>query len=64
MKREIAVYLGHEARRVGTLYYEGVGARARVAFAYEESWRVTPDRFALEPWLPLVAGVQFHYQCG
>ena len=62
MKREIAVYLGQEARRVGTLYYEGVGARERVAFAYEESWRVAPDRFALEPWLPLVAGVQFHYQ--
>ena len=60
MKRTIKVFMGDEARFVGTLHYEGVGSRERSAFAYAETWLGTTDRFALEPGLPLVAGPQFH----
>jgi serine/threonine-protein kinase HipA len=60
MKRTIKVFMGDEARLVGTLHYDGVGARERSAFAYDETWLGAGDRFALEPGLPLVAGPQFH----
>ncbi|MCX6877634.1 MAG: type II toxin-antitoxin system HipA family toxin [Verrucomicrobia bacterium] len=60
MKRTIQVYLGDDARRVGTLYFDAVGSRQRSAFAYEDDWLQAADRFALEPGLPLVAGPQFH----
>jgi serine/threonine-protein kinase HipA len=60
MKRTLPVYLGNEARRLGTLHYDINGARERAAFAYDESWLTAPDRFAIEPGLPLVAGAQFH----
>ena len=60
MKRTIKVFVGDEARWVGTLHYDAVGARERAAFAYAETWLGLADRFALEPALPLVAGPQFH----
>lgn len=60
MKRTVQVYLGGEARLVGTLHYDLSGARQRAAFVYDETWLAAPDRFALEPGLPLVAGAQFH----
>lgn len=60
MKRTIKVFIGDEARLVGTLHYDGVGTRERSAFAYDETWLGTTDRFALEPGLPLVAGPQYH----
>ncbi|MCX6868717.1 MAG: HipA domain-containing protein [Verrucomicrobia bacterium] len=60
MKRTIQVYLGDDAQRVGTLYFDAVGFRQRSAFAYEDDWLQAADRFALEPGLPLVAGPQFH----
>jgi len=60
MKRTIKVFMGDEARLVGTLHYDGVGTRERSAFAYDETWLGAADRFALEPGLPLVAGPQFH----
>jgi serine/threonine-protein kinase HipA len=60
MKRTIQVYLGDEARRVGTLHFDAVGSRQHSAFAYEDSWLKAADRFALEPGLPLVAGPQYH----
>lgn len=60
MKRTIQVCLGDEARPVGTLHYDLSGARERAAFAYDDTWLAAPDRFALEPGLPLVAGAQFH----
>lgn len=59
MKRTIQVYLGDDARRVGTLHFDAVGARQHSAFAYEDSWLKAADRFALEPGLPLVAGPQY-----
>ncbi len=60
MKRTIQVYLGDDARRVGTLHFDAVGARQHSAFAYEDSWLKAADRFALEPGLPQVTGPQYH----
>jgi serine/threonine-protein kinase HipA len=59
MKRTIQVYLGDDARRVGTLHFDAVGSRQHSAFAYEDSWLKAADRFALDPALPLVAGPQY-----
>ena len=56
MKRTISVFLGNEARRVGTLHYDLAGPRKRFAFSYEDSWLKEQDRFALDPVLPLVSG--------
>lgn len=60
MKRSLHVHLGDEGRLAGTLHYEQNGAREHAAFAYDEAWLSGPDRFALAPALPLVAGPQFH----
>ncbi len=60
MKRTLQVFIGNETRLVGTLHYDQNGAREHAAFAYDESWLTAPDRFALEPNLPLVTGAQFH----
>jgi serine/threonine-protein kinase HipA len=60
MKRTIQVFLGDEARLVGTLHYDLSGTRERAAFAYDEAWLAAKDGFALEPGLPLVTGAQFH----
>lgn len=60
MSRSLQVLLGTEGRLVGTLHYEQSGAREHAAFAYDAAWLAAPDRFALEPNLPLVTGVQFH----
>ena len=59
MKRTLKVFVGEDARLVGTLHYDGVGSRERSAFAYDETWLGSADRFALEPGLPLVAGPQY-----
>lgn len=60
MKQTIQVCLGDDARLVGTLHYDLSGAREHAAFFYDETWLAAPDRFALEPGLPMVAGAQFH----
>lgn len=60
MNRTLQVHVGNEGRLVGALHYDQNGARERSAFVYDETWLAAPDRFALEPNLPLVAGSQFH----
>jgi serine/threonine-protein kinase HipA len=60
VKRTLQVYLGNESRLVGTLHYDQTGAREHAVFSYDEAWLGAPDRFALEPNLPLVSGAQFH----
>jgi serine/threonine-protein kinase HipA len=60
MKRTLKVCVGDEGRLVGTLHYDHSGVREHAAFAYDESWLAAADRFALEPNLPLVTGMQFH----
>jgi serine/threonine-protein kinase HipA len=58
----IDVFLGETARQVGILRFEAQGARQSAGFEYHPDWLAAPDRFALEPGLPLVAGMQFHPQ--
>lgn len=60
MKRTIGVFLGDATGRVGTLHFEARGRRQNAAFEYDREWLDRADRFALEPGLPLVAGLQFH----
>src|SRR5690349_19278099 len=60
MTRNIKVFIGDESGWVGTLHYDAVGSRERAAFSYADGWLVSPDRFAIDPTLPLVAGPQFH----
>ena len=60
MKRTIAVFIGEAARQVGTLRFDAQGARQSAAFEYHVSWLASDDAFAIEPNLPLVAGMQFH----
>lgn len=60
MKRTIGVHLGDAAVLVGTLRYDRQGARESASFEYAPSWLASPDRFAIEPNLPLVSGPQFH----
>lgn len=60
MKRTLQVFLGDEPRLVGTLHHDQSGAREHAAFTYAPEWLAAPDRFAIEPSLPLVGGPQFH----
>lgn len=59
MKRSIRVCLGDEGRPLGTIHYDSVGARETAAFEYDPTWLAAPDRFAIDPALPLLAGPQF-----
>ncbi|SDQ81845.1 type II toxin-antitoxin system HipA family toxin [Pseudoxanthomonas sp. CF125] len=62
MRRVLDVFLGETARQVGTLRFEAQGARQSAGFEYHPDWLAAADRFALEPGLPLVSGMQFHQQ--
>jgi serine/threonine-protein kinase HipA len=62
MKRTVAVWLGDTARQVGTLRFDVQGARQSAGFEYHSSRLASDDAFAIEPNLPLVAGMQFHKQ--
>ncbi|MDP1697915.1 MAG: HipA domain-containing protein [Xanthomonadaceae bacterium] len=60
MKRTINVLLGESARPLGVLRFDAQGTRYSAGFEYHPDWLAAPDRFAIEPGLPLVAGMQFH----
>ncbi len=60
MRRTIRVALGENARDLGTLRFDALGARESTAFEYDAAWLAAADRFAIDPGLPLVAGPQFH----
>lgn len=62
MKKVLDVFLGQGMRQVGTLRFEAQGARQSAGFEYHPDWLAADDRFALEPGLPLVAGMQYHQQ--
>ena len=64
MRRTIGIQIGDEARGVGLLHYNQQGNRESAGFEYDAGWLAAPDRFALEPALPLVAGSQFHRKVG
>ncbi|MBK8283508.1 MAG: type II toxin-antitoxin system HipA family toxin [Ahniella sp.] len=60
MKRVLDVFLGNNSCQVGTLRFEARGARQNACFEYHPDWLASGQRFALEPGLPLVSGMQFH----
>lgn len=60
MKRVLDVFLGQNERQVGVLRFEVQGARQSAGFEYHPDWLASDDRFALEPGLPLVTGMQYH----
>lgn len=62
MRRVLDVFLGDTAHQVGTLRFEAQGARQSAGFEYHQNWLGNDERFALEPGLPLVAGMQYHQQ--
>jgi serine/threonine-protein kinase HipA len=64
MRRDVRVCIGEVPRVVGTLRYDKQGARESAAFEYDASWLRAPDRFAIEPALPVIPGPQFHRKTG
>jgi serine/threonine-protein kinase HipA len=64
MRRSITVHIGADGMALGTLRYDQQGARESAAFEYDASWLAAPDRFSIEPGLPLVGGPQFHRKTG
>jgi serine/threonine-protein kinase HipA len=60
MNRTIKVFVGESARLVGVLRFDIQGARQSAGFEYHPTWLEAEDAFAIEPNLPLVAGMQFH----
>jgi serine/threonine-protein kinase HipA len=60
VRRTIGVFIGGQARRVGSLHFDADGARESASFEYAAEWLASTERFALAPTLPLVAGPQFH----
>ncbi len=60
MKRTIRVHLGETRRLLGALHYNREGARESAIFEYDATWLRAPDRFAIDPTLPLQPGPQFH----
>jgi serine/threonine-protein kinase HipA len=64
MRRSIAIHIGAEATALAALRYDQQGARESVAFEYDAGWLAAPDRFSIEPGLPLVGGPQFHRKTG
>jgi len=64
MKRAIQVALGTEAVPLGELRYDRQGRRESAAFMYTRDWLTHPERFAIDPALPLVSGFQFHARRG
>ena len=60
MSRAIEVHMGETPRLVGTLRYDRQVSRESAAFEYDRSWLSAADRFAIDPALPLLTGLQFH----
>lgn len=48
--------------RIGTLRFDAVGNRQSAGFEYDPGYLASNRRFAIDPGLPLVAGMQFHRQ--
>lgn len=46
MKRDLQVYVGNDARLVGTLHYDLNGSREQATFVYDEAWLADADAFA------------------
>jgi serine/threonine-protein kinase HipA len=64
MRRTVHVHLGEAPDAIGLLHHDKQGARESAAFEYDSSWLRDPDRYAIDPALPLVTGPQFHRRAG
>src|SRR5882724_1581451 len=64
MSRTIQVFLGDTPRQIGVLRFDAHGARESAGFEYHPTWLAAEDAFALEPNLPLLAGMQYHKKSG
>ena len=56
--------VGGSALPLGTLHYNQQGRRENAAFEYGAGWLAAPDRFSIDPNLPLLAGPQFRGKVG
>lgn len=57
-RRQLRVCIGQAALPLGQVTWARDGAREFSAFAYDERWLASRERFAISPDLPLVAGHQ------
>jgi len=58
VKKNITIFLA-PSKPVGTLVYQSEGSREACQFTYLQSWLADPERFAIDPELPLREGYQF-----
>jgi serine/threonine-protein kinase HipA len=59
MNGDVDVHLDDEATRVGTLRFAAAGNRESATFEYADDWLKHPEKFEIDPGLPLVRGAQF-----
>ncbi len=58
IRQQVDVCIGESGTPVGSLTYVQQGQRQNTAFAYDSSWLVNSDRFAISPDLMLTADYQ------
>ncbi|MFZ4698880.1 MAG: type II toxin-antitoxin system HipA family toxin [Candidatus Methylumidiphilus sp.] len=59
MKRDVDVFLRDAAQPVGKLTFTVEGRRQSCSFEYDARWLAAPNRFQIDPALPLVRGTQY-----
>jgi serine/threonine-protein kinase HipA len=59
-RRRVEVCIGKAGLQLGSLVHVKHGRRENCAFAYDEAWLASPERFGVSADLPLVAGYQAH----
>jgi serine/threonine-protein kinase HipA len=64
MKRSIEICFGDDAKTVGTLTYSSEGNREFSVFTYANSWLADPNRFAIDPSMPLMRTPHLHRKSG
>lgn len=60
VRQQVQVCLGKAGLVVGSLVYVRQGHRENAAFAYDEAWLASPNRFGVSADMPLVSGYQPH----
>lgn len=56
MNRQIRVFLGDTGTQIGTLFFNTSGSRESSGFEYTDAWLRAPNRFQIDPALPLNPG--------
>jgi len=60
IRQQVQVCIGKAGRPLGSLIYAQQGRREHCAFAYDEAWLASAERFAVSADLPLGPGYQPH----